>query len=127
MNLDDFLVPNSIASPAGLTPPLTDTSARGTIKSSALPIKTKKDAHHTTPVTLIPNSVPQPLPQSRRTGEFAYVQRRVRKTSVDEKRVSENDLSGHQGPLSLYALTRWIRQESALLSFHLKCLLQRCP
>jgi GATA-binding protein, other eukaryote len=88
MNLDDFIVPNSIASPAGLTPPVTESSARADTRASALPIKTKKDAQTSTSSTLIPGSVPHPLTELNRTTEFDYVQRRVRKTSVDERRVS---------------------------------------
>ena len=90
MNLDDFLVPNSIASPAGFTPPVTDSAATTAAahKTSALPIKTKKDAQQSTSSTLTPGSVPQPSVQSGRRGEFDYVSRRVRKTSVDERRVS---------------------------------------
>ncbi len=88
MNLDDFIMPNSIASPAGLTPPTTGSPARATHKTSALSIKTKKDAQPSTPSTLIPGSVPQPLTRLGRPHEFDYVERRVRKTSVDERRVS---------------------------------------
>lgn len=87
MNLDDFIMPNSIASPAGLTPPTTESSAKAAQKTSALPIKTKKDAQPSTSSTLIPGSVPQPLTRSGRLHEFDYVERRVRKTSVDERRV----------------------------------------
>lgn len=88
MNLDDFIVPNSIASPAGLTPPLPDSSSRSSNKTSALPIKTNKDAQNSTSSTLTPGSVPQPLTQLGRRSEFGYVERRVRKTSVDERKVS---------------------------------------
>lgn len=92
MNLDDFLVPNSIASPAGFTPPVTDSAptaaAAAAHKTSALPIKTKNDAHQSTSSSLTTGSVPQPSARSGRRGEFDYVSRRVRKTSVDERRVS---------------------------------------
>lgn len=87
MNLDDFIVPTSIASPAGLTPPMTGTSSTVANKTSALPIKTKTAAQPSTSFAL-PGSVPHPLMQSGRTSEFGYVKRRVRKTSVDERRVS---------------------------------------
>lgn len=88
MNLDDFIVPNSIASPTGLTPPVNDHLAKSANKTAALPINTKKNAQHSTPTPLVPGSVLHPLAHSGRIGEFDYVQRRVRKTSVDERRVS---------------------------------------
>jgi GATA-binding protein, other eukaryote len=97
MNLDDFIVPTSIASPAGLTPPVTEVSSRSASKTSAVPIKTKKEAQHSTPAPLIPGSVPHPFMQVGRNGEFDYVEKRVRKTSVDEKRVSRHELFSVNG------------------------------
>jgi GATA-binding protein, other eukaryote len=124
MNLDDFLVPNSIASPAGFKPPLTDNPTRAANKTAALPIKTKKDAQHSTPSTLTPGSVPHPLTRSGRAGEFGYVERRVRKTSVDERRVSGHGNSAAQALSCPNALTPSIRLESGLLNFPLKYLRQ---
>jgi hypothetical protein len=101
MNLDDFIMPNSIASPAGLTPPVVESSARTFNRSSALPIKTKKDVHQSTPSTVTPGSgsVPHPLSRLSRPLEFDYVEKRVRKTSVDERRVSAQGRSIEQWPL----------------------------
>jgi GATA-binding protein, other eukaryote len=101
MNLDDFIMPNSIASPAGLTPLVMESSARTVHRTSALPIKTKKAPQHSTPSTVTPGSgsVPQPLTRLSRPLEFDYVEKRVRKTSVDERRVSARGPSLSNGVL----------------------------
>jgi GATA-binding protein, other eukaryote len=93
MNLDDFIVPTSVASPAGFAPPVLESSTRSSHKASAIPIKVKKDGQSNSPSNLPPASVPHPLAQPSRSREFDYVQRRVRKTSVDERRVSSLQLS----------------------------------
>ena len=83
MNIDDFIDPNSTASPANLTPsPSTPPSA---IPPSAIPIKQRREQPHHGIVPTFPVSGP---PQERaRSREFDYVQRRVRKTSIDDTRV----------------------------------------
>jgi GATA-binding protein, other eukaryote len=100
MNLDDFIMPNSIASPADLTPPVMESSTRTVHRTSAMPIKTKKAPQHSTPSTVTPGSgsVPHPLTRSSRPLEFDYVEKRVRKTSVDERRVSTQVGSFDQWP-----------------------------
>lgn len=123
MNLDDFIMPSSIASPAALTPPVTESSARQANKTSALPIKAKKDAQQSTPSTVTPGSVPQPMTWWSRTREFDYVEKRVRKTSVDERRVSAQRRFIVQRPLVCSRpLTLRFRLESGLPSFRLMCL-----
>lgn len=82
MNIDDFIFPTSIASPAGLsatppTPPI-HTTAPG------IPIQTKKDIHDQSHPNFPPSAPPH---DGMRGHEFDYVQRRVRKTSIDETRV----------------------------------------
>lgn len=79
MNIDDFIFPTSIASPAGMSPSSSPPSS--SIHVSAIPIKAKKDAQH----QLHPEFPPSAPTQDRiRDREFDYVQRRVRKTSIDE-------------------------------------------
>lgn len=82
MNIDDFIFPNSIASPAGISP--SSPPPPSNINASAIPIKTKKDLQH----QLHPDFPPS-APTQDRIGdrEFDYVQRRVRKTSIDETKV----------------------------------------
>ena len=81
MNIDDFIFPASVATPGESSSPPTPSSNAAT---SAIPIKTKKD---------IPSQAHQDFPPSApphgrmRNHEFDYVQRRVRKTSIDETRV----------------------------------------
>lgn len=85
MNLDDFILPTSIASPTDNSPsPTTDSAMTSSnAVASAIPIKAKKE---TQDLNQFPPSAP---PQDRiaRNREFDYVQRRLRKTSIDETRV----------------------------------------
>ena len=82
MNIDDFIFPTSIASPAGISP--SSPPPTSNINALAIPIKTKKDVQHQ-PHPEFPPSAPT---QDRiRDREFDYVQRRVRKTSIDETKV----------------------------------------
>jgi GATA-binding protein len=100
MNLDDFIVPESVDSPSGVSAsPSADKTDTSTIEpssvhavTSAIPIKNRKDQssnHHTGSLQaeIIPASFPHPAQDRRRETEFGYVQRRVRKTSVDERNV----------------------------------------
>jgi len=80
MNLDDFLVPTSIASPAGLSP---SPSGEKMMGSTAIPIRKsfgiEQDSH-------LCRTAPQSAP-IRGPNDFGYVQRHARKTSIDERRV----------------------------------------
>ena len=87
MNLDDFLVPSSVTSPfeEASPSPQSNTTSVTTLPPStaAIPIKTKKTSEPYHPLASAPG-----LPQHRgNTGEFEYVQRHVRKTSIDDRRV----------------------------------------
>lgn len=89
MNLDDFIFPENVATPAGLAAtPSPDGSKQEGEKSAhttaaAIPIKSRKvSSQH-----FVPQSVPVPAHQ-RNQDEFAYVTRHHRKTSIDERRVS---------------------------------------
>ncbi|KAI1276403.1 hypothetical protein F5Y07DRAFT_135438 [Xylaria sp. FL0933] len=86
MNLDDFIFPDNVAPPAGLTSSLEagkqekDKSAtRAT--ATAIPIKSRKSSGQ----HFVPQSVPAP-PHQRTQDEFGYVTRHHRKTSIDERR-----------------------------------------
>lgn len=92
MNLDEFIVPSSIGSPAGIeTLPATSdhnlAPQSHTVAHSGIPIKARKD-QSVSHGPLVPASLPHPSQELRRNDEFGYVQRRVRKTSVDERKVS---------------------------------------
>ncbi|KAI0886163.1 uncharacterized protein GGS22DRAFT_125050 [Annulohypoxylon maeteangense] len=87
MNLDDFIFPENVATPAGLAAtPSPDGSKQEGEKSAhttaaAIPIKSRKiSSQH-----FVPQSVPVPAHQ-RNQDEFAYVTRHHRKTSIDERR-----------------------------------------
>ena len=93
MNLDEFIVPSSIGTPAGVSPAPSSTGAEPEITSStatlsAIPIKQQQriQAEELSLARASAPSVP-PLEQNRTNQEFSYVQRRVRKTSIDERRV----------------------------------------
>lgn len=89
MNLDEFIFTDSISTPAGLgTSPSpeqkgTEAASSTNAVAAAIPIKARKDS---APV-LVPQSVPVHPGASRGQEEFGYVQRTVRKTSIDERRV----------------------------------------
>ncbi|KAG9238918.1 hypothetical protein BJ875DRAFT_530278 [Amylocarpus encephaloides] len=90
MNLDDFIFSDSISTPAGMgiSPPSPDMSKKDPDKSSnavasAIPIKMRKESSSQ---FTIPQSVPANHHNPRHNEEFHYVQRHVRKTSIDERR-----------------------------------------
>lgn len=88
MNLDDFIVPSSIASPAGITSPAPTEGLvqhRAT-QGSAIRITPRNKPAVQIPMNLPPSSMPQSSIALNRSSEFDYVQRRVRKTSIDERR-----------------------------------------
>jgi GATA-binding protein len=90
MNLDDFIFSDNISTPAGLgmspSPELSKKEVERTYNAvaSAIPIKMRKETSQFS----IPQSVPVPHHNPRTNEEFNYVQRHVRKTSIDERRVS---------------------------------------
>jgi len=81
MNLDDFLHPSSIASPVGLSP--SPSGEKMLHSSTAIPIRKVFNLDQ-------PDHLSRTAPLSaplRSEAEFGYVQRHVRKTSIDERRV----------------------------------------
>jgi len=82
MNLDDFLVPNSIASPAALSP--SPSVEKMNNSSAAIPIR--KQPFNPDQASHLSRTAPIGAPV-RRESEFGYEQRHVRKTSIDERRV----------------------------------------
>ena len=91
MNLDDFILPTSIASPAGLSPsPLGErTATSASAMASAIPIR-KSSQLEEQDLHVSRASAPAVPPMIRKRDEFGYVQRRVRKTSIDERRVGRD-------------------------------------
>lgn len=91
MNLDDYILSDSISTPTGIatspSPELTKKEIDRSSNSiaSAIPIKMRKES---TQQFSVPQSVPVPHHAPRSNEEFNYVQRHVRKTSIDERRVS---------------------------------------
>ncbi|OJJ43152.1 hypothetical protein ASPZODRAFT_136710 [Penicilliopsis zonata CBS 506.65] len=83
MNLDDFIHP--IESPADMTmsPPSERIPASASAVTSAIPIKGRKD--QVVESSHVPASFPNPPQDQRKNNEFGYVQRRVRKTSIDDR------------------------------------------
>lgn len=87
-NLDDFIFPENIMTPAAISPsPEFEKkqmpNSSSTSVAAAIPIKPRKESGH----IVIPNSVPVHQHNTRNDDEFNYVQRHFRKTSIDERRV----------------------------------------
>ncbi|OBT68458.1 hypothetical protein VE03_02941 [Pseudogymnoascus sp. 23342-1-I1] len=95
MSIDEFIFSN-MASPTDMSPPdLRDNNRQPSAVASAIPIKMRKE-----PVAAFaPQSVPVTHPQD----EFSYVQRHVRKTSIDERRPRKRpaDFSPHVPPIGI--------------------------
>ncbi|KAJ9155220.1 GATA zinc finger [Pleurostoma richardsiae] len=100
MNLDDFIVADNVATPAGLigTPSPEATKHAPDERSlhsnsTAIPIKSRKEpSQH-----FVPQSVPVPPHHQRAQDEFGFVPRHPRKTSIDERRTRKRpaDFSPH--------------------------------
>lgn len=94
MNLDDFIVPSSIGTPAGVSPaapshPIDDEDiVSGRRGVSAIPIK-QQQRIQAEELQISRASAPSAAAyeQARVTHEFDYVPRHVRKTSIDERGV----------------------------------------
>jgi GATA-binding protein len=90
MNLDDYIFADNISTPLAFgnspSPELNKKDADTTnhAVASAIPIKMRKESSQ----FAVPQSVPVPHHIPRHNEEFNYVQRHVRKTSIDERRVS---------------------------------------
>ena len=88
IDLDDFIVPSLVASPAGIMSPAPP-EAQGQAKTRPAPptsIATRNKPQLQIPKSLPPSSMPQTSVPTHRTAEFDYVKKRVRKTSIDERR-----------------------------------------
>ncbi|KAF5659737.1 nitrogen regulatory area [Fusarium heterosporum] len=87
MNLDDFIFSDNSASPVTFASPqgdrMTDDRS-GNSMASAIPIKSRKEQ---SAQGFVPQSVPvQPIHQVTQGNEFNYVNRHLRKTSIDDRR-----------------------------------------
>lgn len=86
MNLDDFIQPNSVASPTVSAPTI---ASENTNPASGIAINLKGKQQRQTasgqPAASMPHKSYAAL--NRLNGEFDYVQKRVRKTSIDDRRV----------------------------------------
>lgn len=98
MNLDDFIFASSVGSPAGLPPsPSNETAPASHTTAPAIPIR-KPNHLHDQNLSLAHASAPPVPPTVVREHEFGYVQRHVRKTSIDERRVSSFHISRPKHP-----------------------------
>jgi hypothetical protein len=95
MNLDDFIVPSSIASPisqpsppASFDPSTTSLDSKAT--PTGIPIRRHQQLQDEAQDDFVARaSAPSVAPTAinKATDEFGYIQRHVRKTSIDERRV----------------------------------------
>lgn len=93
MNLDEFIVPTSIGTPAGISPTPSSVTAdyeAATATAHGIPINRRQQQIQDEEVNPARASAPTvgPFDQGRAINEFGYVPRHVRKTSIDERRVS---------------------------------------
>lgn len=90
MNLDDFIFPSSVASPAGLSPSPAADGNSSSVHATAptIPIRRHSQMNDDQELHPIRASAPQLPPAIQTNNEFGYVPRHVRKTSIDERRVS---------------------------------------
>ena len=92
MNLDDFTFSSSTDSPAAISssPSAEDQeSTSSNAVATAIPIKSSRKLSGPQSIPDFPPASAPFRPQQREErAEFAYVQRHVRKTSIDERRVS---------------------------------------
>ena len=87
MNLDDFIFPSSVGSPAGVSPEPSNEAGGPFNAGPGMPIrKANQLSDHN--LSLAHASAPPVPPQINRKDEFGYIPRHVRKTSIDERRVS---------------------------------------
>lgn len=115
MNLDDFIIPTSMASPAGL---MTEAPIEDAAEVAGIPITRRAKTPTQAPTNFPAASMPKNTIARNRNGEFDYVQRRVRKTSIDDRSVSScGSRSSHCADF-----TRRIAKD--VLSFHHMCLPQ---
>jgi GATA-binding protein len=91
MNLDDFIFPSSVGSPAGLSPEPSNAADAPFNPGTGVPIR-KANQLNDHNLSLAHASAPPVPPQITREDEFGYVPRHVRKTSIDERRVSRLSL-----------------------------------
>ncbi|OBT49918.1 hypothetical protein VE04_09684, partial [Pseudogymnoascus sp. 24MN13] len=94
MSIDEFIFSN-MASPTDMSPPDLRDNRQPSAVASAIPIKMRKE-----PVTAF---APQSVPVTQHQDEFSYVQRHVRKTSIDERRPRKRpaDFSPHVPPIGI--------------------------
>ncbi|KFY44433.1 hypothetical protein V494_01479, partial [Pseudogymnoascus sp. VKM F-4513 (FW-928)] len=93
MSIDEFIFSN-MASPTDMSPPDLRDNMQNAV-ASAIPIKMRKE-----PVAAF---APQSVPVTQHQDEFSYVQRHVRKTSIDERRPRKRpaDFSPHVPPIGI--------------------------
>lgn len=90
MNIDDFIIPIESPAERPMSPP-TDNRMASSTNPVAIPVKPRKE-QSLDAATTVPASFHHPLQDQRRNKEFGYVQRRVRKTSIDERQFLANSL-----------------------------------
>ena len=96
MNLDDFIVPSSIASPISQpSPPASfdpsTTAVDSKVTPTGIPIRRHQQLQDEAQDDFVARaSAPSVAPTAvhKTTDEFGYIQRHVRKTSIDERRVN---------------------------------------
>ncbi|QIX01060.1 hypothetical protein AMS68_006577 [Peltaster fructicola] len=87
MNIDDFIVPSSMGTPAGISPVSSGPVEQDYAYPSGVPINRRQQQIQAEELSLSRASAPSVPPfKARSNQEFDYVPRHVRKTSIDERR-----------------------------------------
>lgn len=85
MNIDDFIFSDQAATPSATDSPAPSSKPAGA--ANGIAIKQRKESSANQPDQFVPQSVPEPSHQRTDNGEFGYVNRHHRKTSIDDRRV----------------------------------------
>ena len=111
MNLDDFIVPSSIASPvSGHMSPAVSHDDPSANAPPGIPIRRHQQLQEDDMDFVARASAPSVAPTATiKTGdEFGYVQRHVRKTSIDERRVRSAPSAWPRAGLTIYSRPRGV-------------------
>jgi hypothetical protein len=103
MNLDEFILSSSVGSPAGISTSDSRDNAGGSTNAvvSAIPIKMREEWHASIPTDIPAASVLHPLHNHKRQNELDCVQKHVRKTSADKRRVCIKTILNVQSTLTI--------------------------
>ncbi|KIW09168.1 hypothetical protein, variant 1 [Verruconis gallopava] len=123
MNLDDFILPTSIGTPAGLSPSPSGEKMASSAVGGGVGIPIRKHSNvNDQELHISRASMPVSQHISGRENEFGYVQRHVRKTSIDERRPPKRraDASPQVQPVNGIMMPNGSAQNTEINSYNLE-------